>query len=355
MTNYSVGIIGAGRPRNQAGATGFGMAHLHAAGYATTGKCTITAIADIVRENAEQFGQEHTGGAAAIYTDYHEMLREAKPDIVSVCTIPELHSAMVIAAAESGVKAIHCEKPMAGTFGEAKRMAEVCKTHDVQLTFNHQRRFNNPFQTAHRLIKEGAIGKLVRIEGACGDMLDWGTHWLNMFLFYNDESPAVWVMGQVDARRPKTVFRVPMDTQAMSLMEFANGVTGLLLAGDDAHKIMGCENRLLGTEGVLEIHNDAPNVRLRRNGDTEFQPIEDGGGGIHADSAIALGIQDLVNALETGATPLLDVSNAFPTTEIIFATYESARRRGRIDMPLTIEDSPFVSMLNEGVFPQALG
>ena len=354
MTNFSVGIIGAGRPRNQAGATGFGQAHLHAEGYAATGKCPITAIADIVRENAEQFNAEHADGKAAIYTDYHEMLRESKPDIVSICTIPELHAPMVIAAAEAGVKAIHCEKPMAGTFGEARRMADICKANGVQLTFNHQRRFNNPFQVARRLLKDGAIGKLMRIEGACGDMLDWGTHWLNMFLFYNDESPAVWVMGQADARRPKTVFRIPMETQAMSLMQFANGVTGLLLTGDDAHKIIGCENRLMGTEGVLEIHNDAPNVRLRRNGEAEFHGVENGDGGIHGNDAVTLGIADVVNALETGQTSLLDVSNALPTTEIIFATYESARRRGRIDLPLTIEDSPFVTLLNEGVFPAAL-
>ncbi|MDX1932160.1 MAG: Gfo/Idh/MocA family oxidoreductase [Capsulimonadales bacterium] len=354
MGNFSVGIIGTGRPRNSAGATGFGMAHLHAAGYAATGNCTVTALADIVKENADTFNQEKLGGNAAVFTDYHEMLRTAKPDIVSVCTIPALHAPMVIAAAEAGVKAIHCEKPMAGTFGEARRMAEAAKANGVQLTFNHQRRFNNPFQTAKRLLNEGAIGKLVRIEGACGDMLDWGTHWLNMFLFYNDEQPAVRVMGQIDARHPKKVFQVPMETQAMSLMEFANGVTGLLLTGEGAHKMMGCENRLIGTEGMLEIHNDAPNVRLRRKDDTELKPVEDGGGGIHGDAAITLGIKDLVEALETGRTPLLDVTNALRTTEIIFATYESARRRGRIDLPLTIDDSPLVDLLNQGVFPAAV-
>ena len=63
---------------------------------------------------------------------------------------------------------------------------------------------------------------------------------------------------------------------------------------------------------------------------------------------------DLVDALDTGRTPLLDVSNALPTTEIIFATYESARRRGRVDLPLTIEDSPLVAMLDAGIFPDAV-
>ena len=34
-----------------------------------------------------------------------------------------------VAAAEAGVKAIHCEKPMATTWGDAKRMAQVCDRH----------------------------------------------------------------------------------------------------------------------------------------------------------------------------------------------------------------------------------
>jgi len=351
---YTVGIIGTGRPWRQEGATGFGMAHAHAAGYAATGRATIVGLCDIVRENAEIFNTQRAEGEAAVYTDYHQMLAEVKPEIVSVCTIPALHAPMVIAAAQAGVKAIHCEKPMAPTPGEARRMAEACKANGVQLTFNHQRRFNTPFQTARRLVKEGAIGQLQRIEGACGDLLDWGTHWINMFLFYNEETPATWVIGQVDARRPRKVFQVPMETQGLSLMHFANGVTGLCVTGDGANEVVGCSNRLIGSEGTIEVHDAAPNVRMRGKGAAQLRPVEDGGGGIHGFDAVTLGVMDLVDALSTGRTPLLDVSNALPTTEIIFATYESARRRGRVDLPLTIDDSPLVAMLGEGIFPDAV-
>jgi predicted dehydrogenase len=53
---------------------------------------------------------------------------------------------MVTAAAQAGVKAIHCEKPMAPTWGECKKMVAVCNERHVQLTFNHQRRFGKPFR-----------------------------------------------------------------------------------------------------------------------------------------------------------------------------------------------------------------
>ena len=60
--------------------------------------------------------------------DYHEMLARENLDIVSICTWPHLHAPMVIAAAEAGVRAIHCEKPMAPTWGEARRMVRSVRT-----------------------------------------------------------------------------------------------------------------------------------------------------------------------------------------------------------------------------------
>ena len=145
--SYRVGIIGCGRPWKSEGATGFGMSHQHAFGYKASGHATIVALADVVRANAEAFAAIH-GGADGIYTDYHEMLANAKLDIVSIATWPHMHADMVIATANAGVKAIHCEKPMAPTYGECKAMVAACEANGVQLTFNHQRRFGTPFRAA---------------------------------------------------------------------------------------------------------------------------------------------------------------------------------------------------------------
>jgi predicted dehydrogenase len=308
-------------------------------------------------ERAALFAEEHADGGppAAVFSDYREMLAEVKPDIVSVCTWPHLHAPMVTACAEAaGVRAVHCEKPMAPTWGEARAMAAACKERGVQLTFNHQRRFLAPFQTARRLLKEGAIGDLVRLEGACGDLFDWGTHWIDMFGFYNDDVPAVSVMGQVDARRPKVVYGVPTETEAFSRIRYANGVTGLMFTGENAAEMAGCANRLVGTEGTIEVHGEAPFVRVRGRNDAAPHPIDDLPEGIHGDQAIDRAIRDNLDSLRTGRTPLLAADNALKVSEIIFATYESARRRGRVDLPLDIEGAPFREMLDAGVFPEAL-
>ena len=57
---------------------------------------------------------------------------------------------------------------------------------------------------------------------------------------------------------------------------------------------------------------------------------------------------DLVRCLGTGEEPELSSHKAIRTTEVIFATYESSRRRGRVDLPLKAEDSALLSMLEAG-------
>jgi UDP-N-acetylglucosamine 3-dehydrogenase len=358
---YRVAVIGCGRPHRSEGATGFGMSHAHVHGYQETGQCDLVAVADVSRENAEAFAERWAKagadpgvdrstsaplpGGPAIYLDYREMLAREKPEIVSVCTWPHLHAEMVIACAEAGVRAVHCEKPMAPTWGEARRMAAACEKKGTQLTFNHQRRFLEPFRVAREQVRQGAIGALRRIEGACGDMIDWGTHWLDMFFFYNEETPAEWVLGQIDARRVRKIFGLPVEEQGLCQVKFKNGVRGLLFTGHEAD--IGCANRLIGTEGVIEVHNEAPHLRARGTGDAALRPVETKEG-IHGSGAIDRAIADLVAALDAGREPELSARRALQATEVIFATYESSRRRGRIDLPLTIDDSPLLTMLEQG-------
>ena len=136
------------------------MSRDHARGYLAAG-CRLVALADVSRENAEAF-QTDLGGDT-IYADYHEMLAKEKPDVVSVCTWIGLHEDMVIACAEAGVRAVHCEKPIAPSWAASKRMVAACEKSGTQLSFNHQRRFDPPYVAARQMIKDGRIGELKRI------------------------------------------------------------------------------------------------------------------------------------------------------------------------------------------------
>jgi len=68
--------------------------------------------------------------------------------------------------------------------------------------------------------------------------------------------------------------------------------------------------------------------------------------GIHDDIAIPRAAEDLIKALDDRSyTPLLNAANALRTSEVIFATFESSRSRGRVDLPLQPQDSALLAML----------
>ena len=340
-----VAIIGCGRPRGTDGATGFGMAHRHMAGFFATGRCTLAAVADLSRENAGAFVAAHNP-AAAIFADYRRLLRTVRPDVVSVCLWPHLHAQVVCAAARYHPRVIFCEKPMDIHWDGCLRMHRTCRKHGVLLAINHQRRFNRPLAKAKALLDGGAIGRLQRMEGAWHNLADSGTHVLDLMFFFNQDTPADWVLGQIDMRGATKVFGALNAGHGVTEFRFRNGVRALYHFGHQNGEL-GCLLRLTGEGGVIEILNEAPWLRLRRHGQAEWEPV-DTGESIHDDQAIHRAIADILACLDAGTMPQLASDHALRASEIIFATHESARRRARVDLPLPPGPCAMLSMVDAG-------
>ena len=50
-----------------------------------------------------------------------------------------------------------------------------------------------------------------------------------------------------------------------------------------------------------------------------------------------------------GREPELSGRKALQATDLIFATYESSRRRAKIALPIDVDDSALLTMLDQGV------
>ena len=348
MKKLRVGLIGTGKKRERNDRFGFAMAYSHAAGYQKLDSCELVACADIVEENARAFATAFGIAEKGVFTDYKKMLSKARLDVVSICTWMHLHEPMTLEAIRAGVKAIHCEKPMADTWGGARRMAKAARDAGVQLTFDHQRRYGEPFVMAKKMLDAGDIGKLVRLECGAGNLYDTGTHFIDMFSFFNGEAPAKWVLAQIDYRQEYFVFGSHNENQQVVLTEYENGVFGLIMTGVGANPV-ACVDRLIGTEGVIEVGvQDGPPIRYRLAGQTGWTAPDTGGASIHGPGFIERAVADVVDCLLGGRKCQLDASNALIATEIIFGAYESSRRRGRVDFPLDIEDNPLAAMVQSG-------
>jgi predicted dehydrogenase len=311
-------------------------------GYHQSDQVVLAACADTHRPAAERMARDY--GVERIYTDYREMLARERLDIVSMCLWPELHCEAVLACLQAPVlpRLINAEKPMAPTYGEAVRMHEACLAAGVPLTFSHQRRFGPHFAKARELIAAGAIGTLQRLEMDCPNLLDWGTHWFDMMQFYNGDLDPDWVLGQIGCVDDVRVFGARMETAGLAYVKWPNHVTGLLTTGHGTAAPVTI--RVIGSKGMMDV--DHGKVMLLREGQA-WERVAVSAVRVPGDDT-TLHLLDSVDCVLQGRESILCSRNALRTSQLIFGTYESARRRARVVLPLKTVDSALLTMLEKG-------
>ena len=128
----------------------------------------LVAAADVnearLQEVKEKFRIDDT------YDDYRRMLVKADIDTVFVCTPPEYHFQIVMDALEWG-KHVFCEKPIATTLDQgltikkALNMKQKTTPEPIYLMPAHNFIFTPCFTEALKLIENGEIGKIQKING----------------------------------------------------------------------------------------------------------------------------------------------------------------------------------------------
>lgn len=370
-----VAVIGTGPEPDDPGREGFAMGYQHGHAFERLDECDLVACADIVEENAYAFAE--TFGLDHVFTDIDEMLTSIEPDLVSICVPPHVHADVVLTCINSGVvEGVHCEKPMAATWAECHDMVRNAEEANVQLTINHQRRFGTPFRRAKALLEDGAIGKLERIEIAEQNLYDAGTHLFDLCGYFTDQRQVEWVLAQIDYREENVWFGAHNENQAIAQWKYEDDVYGIASMGM-GERFVDCYLRLRGDEGTLEIGvENGPNLRILTTSTQGWRTVGTDGETIHGPSdqgtvrsrleavtSKLLGINEerfrakslherslecVVRFLDSNEEPELSATNALQATELIFASWESARRRGRIDLPLEIDGNPLEEMVDDG-------
>ncbi|MCC6264165.1 MAG: Gfo/Idh/MocA family oxidoreductase [Bryobacterales bacterium] len=118
---------------------------------------TVNAVCDVFDKRARQ-AAEMTGGRA--YRDYREMLANRDIDVVVVATPDHWHAQMAIDAAAAG-KHVYCEKPMAHTVEDAKRLVAKVRETGIKLQVGVQGMSDDSYETAYKHFQAGDLGKVV--------------------------------------------------------------------------------------------------------------------------------------------------------------------------------------------------
>jgi predicted dehydrogenase len=310
----------------------------------------LVAIANTNRGKAQVLAKQYAP-EAAIETDYRELLKRDDVDGVFICTPNALHAEMTIAAAEAG-KHIMCEKPMAITLDDCRRVREAVRKAGVQYLIGYHRRFNPLYTTVKELLDSGKLGEPVFIESdyvhhipAELDIWDWlgkesiagslfhggAGHCIDLIRFFCGEITEVTCLK--DIRFPRKI-QIETEDVAVATMRFANGAMGkvmLLLGGINPFKF---DFSLYGTGGTVL------NNRLWLNSIPRFdQPgfendcielphswIPDNVQGGVAETWDKLD-DHFVAMLTRGAESINDVESAWRTSRAVFAILEAGARQ----------------------------
>jgi len=102
--------------------------------------------------------------------DWKSVTGSDEIDVVLVCTPPNLHAPISIAAMENG-KHVLCEKPLARTVEEAREIVDVARRNNVKLKCGFNHRHHPSIKQAKELFDKGVIGELNFMRcryGICG-------------------------------------------------------------------------------------------------------------------------------------------------------------------------------------------
>ncbi len=327
MASYRVGMIGCG-----------GISRTHARGFNALAQAQVVAGADIRQEAADRFAEEF--GITASYTDYQEMLQKEELDIVSICTWHGTHAAATIAAAENGVKAILCEKPMATSLAEADQMVQICEEHDVKLVIGHHHRFNARNTRIRQLIQEGAIGRPAVLNSRAGDgLLNNGTHAIDRMRYWLGDPETEWVMGQVERQTDRYERGEPIEDRCIGLIGFAGETRGIIEV--DTPGSPPGEMIIFGTEGTIK--NAGEGLLLQNAGTNGWEEVD-----VPPDTNQ---FAELIAWMEGGPEHRGVGKQAHYTVEIMMAIYESVRLRRLVEIPLQNRESPIKQMIRDGTLP----
>lgn len=151
MEKLKVAVIGAGQIAK--------VSHLPY--YQSLEQVELAGICDVREKEAEKLAKQF--GISGVYTDHLTMLKEIKPDLVSICVPNKLHSRCSIDALKAGSHVL-CEKPPAIDFKEAEEMEKTAQQCHRMLSYGFHMRYAPQVAFLKKKIGEGALGQIYRAE-----------------------------------------------------------------------------------------------------------------------------------------------------------------------------------------------
>ena len=323
MNEINVAFLGAGR---------MGLTHLR--NLVGIPGVHARVVADTKLEAAER-------GAALVRaerasTDIAGAIQADDIDAVLIATPTGTHAALIEQCVRAG-KPVWCEKPVASTLEETRRVDDVVAAARSPVMIGFMRRFDPGYAAAKRAIDAGEVGRVERfravscdfsppplefIRTSGGNFVDMLVHDIDMARFLVGEIEEVTAWGSV-LIDPGYADAGDVDT-AVAMLRFANGALGVLEGArrttwgyDIRTEIAGSQARL-----VIEAPHKTPLLTSRGLGFSgdHYESFPD-----RFDTAYRAELAYFFDCLRNGTTPAPSVHDALESLRVALAATASLR------------------------------
>jgi predicted dehydrogenase len=132
-----------------------------------TGDVQVVSICDVDGSRRvkvkDLLANKYNSPDCTAYSDFRELVARDDIDAVSIATPDHWHALPAIAAAKAG-KAVYCEKPLALTIDQGRKMVDTVHRYGTVFQTGTQHRSEERFRRACELVRNGRLGKLRTVE-----------------------------------------------------------------------------------------------------------------------------------------------------------------------------------------------
>lgn len=301
--------------------------------------------------------------------DWREVVGAPGVDVVVVTAPTHCHAEIVIAAAEAG-RHVYCEKAMASTTNECRRMNAAAAAAGVRMTIGQSTRFQPAILMARRLCDQGDLGETFAVDarfstnaeplarGATdswryragsaghGHVINFGCHYVDTARFLLGQDP-VTVSAVVSNLFSQELISEDQFS-ALSTCDRGALISILLRAAPAGNRDPHEGYTVHGSEGLLHVDRGSKTIVVMRGSTRSEVPVdpellrEDGFQRLH---------RLFRDAILSGGPVPLDGATAQRNLEWGLGTYLSSETGRRMALPLAPEHGDYAGPVNQRTIP----
>jgi len=320
ITSHKVrfGMVGAG-----------GIAQAYAQAFRDSDQAQLVAIADVRTAAADAIAQ--TCDATA-YASHIDMIAAEDLDAVVVCTPPVTHPDICIELTRAGLHVL-CEKPLAITSTDARRMFDAAAKNNVRLTMATKFRYAADVIRAKALVSSGILGEIILFENVFtgrvdmsqrwnskpdisggGVLIDNGTHSVDIMRYFLGPLAELQV---VEGRR---IQNLPVEDTVRMFVKTVDGVMGSIDLSWSMNKEQPAYISIYGSQGTVLV--GWKESKYRRSANEDWIVF---GQGYNKFQAFRGQIDNFSRAIRGEDKLLVSPEDAIASVEVIEAAYESLK------------------------------